>query len=44
LAVASGAGTNCFWDITGVSASQRVAPERPTGTYTLNLTVTVIAN
>jgi len=44
LASASGANTNCYWDIIGVGASQKVPPERSAGTYNLNLTVTVTAN
>ncbi|HTE22811.1 MAG TPA: hypothetical protein VK674_07305 [Candidatus Limnocylindria bacterium] len=44
LASASGANTNCYWDIVGVGASQKVPPEQPAGTYNLNLTVTVTAN
>lgn len=39
----SGADTGCFWDVTGISLSQQVPAERPSGTYTLNLTATVVA-
>lgn len=44
LATASGADTDCFWDITGIDIAQRVPPEQATGTYTLDLTVTVTAD
>ncbi|MGH9857315.1 MAG: hypothetical protein ACRD4B_05665, partial [Acidobacteriota bacterium] len=43
LATANGADTDCFWDFTGIGASQKVPPETPSGTYTLNLTITVTA-
>lgn len=44
LATASGAGTGCYWDLTGISLTQRVPAEQPLGAYTLNLTVTIVAN
>ncbi len=37
------AGTNCYWDLTGVSVSQTIPIQQAAGTYTLNLTVTVTA-
>jgi hypothetical protein len=44
LATASSANTSCYWDFTSIGASQKIPKETPTGTYTLNLTVTVTAN
>lgn len=44
LATASGADTNCYWDLTGISLSQRVPAEQPIGAYTINLTITIVAN
>lgn len=40
----SSAQTNCHWDLTNVSLSQRVPAGTPPGTYTLGLTITVVAN
>lgn len=44
LASASGENATCYWDITGVGLSQTIPPEQSTGTYTLDLTITVTAN
>ncbi len=45
LATASvSAPTNCYWDFTGIDVSQKVPAEKPAGTYTLSLTVTITAN
>jgi hypothetical protein len=43
LATASGENATCFWDLTGIGLSQKVPAEQPSGTYTLNMTVTVTA-
>ena len=40
----TGSIANCDFDITGVSLSQQVPAERPTGNYNINLTITVTAN
>jgi hypothetical protein len=40
----SAAIKNCDFDITGIDVSQEVPAERPTGNYTLNMTITVTAN
>lgn len=40
----SSAIKNCDFDITGIDVSQEVPAERPTGNYTLNMTITVTAN
>jgi hypothetical protein len=37
------AGTNCYWELTGVSVSQTIPIQQATGTYTINLTLTVTA-
>ncbi len=34
---------NCYWDFTGATLSQLVPKQQQNGTYTLNLTVTVVA-
>jgi hypothetical protein len=43
ISASSGAGTNCYWDLTGVSVSQTIPIQQATGTYTINLTLTVTA-
>ncbi len=40
----SGAGTGCYWDITGIATSQQLPAEKGAGNYTINLTLTVTAN
>jgi hypothetical protein len=40
----SGAGTGCYWDITGIAASQQLPAEKGAGNYTINLTLTITAN
>lgn len=35
---------SCYFDITGIGASQTIPPETLPGSYSLNLTVTLIAN
>ena len=37
------AGTNCYWDITGLSVTQTIPAEQASGTYTLGLTLTITA-
>jgi hypothetical protein len=37
-------GTSCFWDVTGVSLSQKVPNLQPNGAYSLPMTVTIVAN
>ncbi len=45
LATASSiAAVNCYWDITGVGVSQQLPGEKPTGNYTINLTLTATSN
>lgn len=44
LSASASAGTNCYWDFTGVSLSQTVPELQPTGTYSLPMTITVVAN
>jgi len=38
------AETSCYWDLTGVSISQTIPAEQPADSYSLGITVTVIAN
>lgn len=38
------APTGCYWDLTGVDLSQQIPSEQTPGSYSLNLTVTVVAN
>jgi hypothetical protein len=35
---------SCYFDMTGVALSQAIPPDTPAGSYTLNLTITVVAN
>lgn len=45
IASASGsANTNCSWDITGIGVNQKIPKEQPYGSYSLNMSLTVIAN
>jgi hypothetical protein len=38
------ADPDCIWDLTGAALSQQVPAEQPLGSYSINLTITVIAN
>ncbi|MGH7196876.1 MAG: hypothetical protein ACREGJ_03895 [Candidatus Saccharimonadales bacterium] len=40
----SSAATNCYWDFTGIALSQTVPELLPAGTYTIQMTLTVVAN
>lgn len=45
LATASGsAQTNCYWEFTDIALSQTIPAEQAAGTYTLSMTVTVVAS
>ena len=37
------AGTNCTWDITGITLSQTIPAEQNQGTYSIGLTITSLA-
>lgn len=37
------ASTNCYWDFTSTALSQRIPEQQPAGSYTVNLTITVVA-
>ncbi len=39
----SGASRFCYWDVTGIGMLQRIPAQQATGTYSLNLTVTILA-
>lgn len=43
LSASSAANLNCYWDLTNIGLSQEIPAERPAGTYSLNLTATVVA-
>lgn len=38
------ANTGCFWDITGISVAQQIPGGQGTGSYSISLTMTVVAN
>lgn len=40
----SGADTNCYWDITGIGVSQTIPAEQPAGSYSINMTLSIIAS
>lgn len=40
----SGAEYYCYWDLVNLSLSQKLPPSQPAGTYSLGLTITVVAN
>ncbi len=40
---AASAGLQCYWDVTGIGVSQRIPAEQASGNYTIDLTVTVVA-
>lgn len=41
---ASGADTNCYWDITDVDISQTIPPEQASGNYSIDMTLSIIAS
>ncbi len=44
ITAGASAGTNCYWDLTGVSISQTIPEEQPAASdYDINLTVSVVA-
>lgn len=42
LTAGSSAGTNCYWDITGVGMTQDIPASQATGSYSLNMILTII--
>jgi hypothetical protein len=47
ITLASGgatAGINCYWDFTGISLSQKVPATQQAGTYSIGMTLTIVAN
>jgi|SRR3989344_885625 len=44
LTAGASAGTGCYWDITDVDISQTVPAEQPTGSYSIDMTLTVTAS
>jgi hypothetical protein len=43
VTAASGAQTNCYWDVTNIGVSQYIPKEQQSDTYTVNLTLTITA-
>ncbi len=43
LSASASAGTNCYWDVTGIPASQSIPAEQTVGSYSLSMTLTVTA-
>ncbi len=39
----AGADTQCYWDFTGIDISQTIPGEKPTGSYSINMTLTATA-
>jgi len=44
LTAGATADTSCYWDLTGVSISQKIPAEQALGGYSLNMTLTVTAS
>jgi hypothetical protein len=44
LSASASAQTGCYWELTGISVSQKVPQDQTNGSYTLSLTMTVVAN
>lgn len=44
LSASSGAGIECYWDITGINLRQYVPADQPTDSYNLNFTITTVAS
>jgi hypothetical protein len=43
LSAGAGADTQCYWDFTGIDISQTIPGEKPTGSYSLSMTLTATA-
>jgi hypothetical protein len=43
LTAGATADTGCYWDFTGIDISQTIPGEKPTGTYSINMTMTATA-
>jgi hypothetical protein len=43
LAGTTGTDTDCYWDLTGVDVSQQIPADQPTGSYSINMTLTLTA-
>lgn len=43
LTAGAGADTGCYWDFTGIDISQTIPGEKASGTYSINMTLTVTA-
>jgi alpha-tubulin suppressor-like RCC1 family protein len=43
VSASSSASTICYWDITGIGLTQMIPASQPAGTYTIDMTATVLA-
>lgn len=43
MTAASGSNTECYWELTGVTLRQNIPAEQLPGTYSVGLTITIIA-
>lgn len=43
LSAGSGAGTSCYWDVTGIDISQTIPASQQTGSYSIDLVIDVTA-
>lgn len=37
-------GTNCYWDITGISVTQKIPSSQPSGSYSIPMSLSVVTN
>ena len=44
VSAGSSTQTNCYWDITAISISQTVPADQEAGSYTIDMTITVVAS
>jgi hypothetical protein len=43
LTAGATADTGCYWDFTGIDISQTIPGEKPTGSYSISMTLTATA-
>lgn len=43
LSASSSASVGCYWQLTGVSGTQQIPQDQPAGSYSINLTLTVVS-
>jgi hypothetical protein len=44
LSASASAGTNCYWELTGVGVGQTIPAQQASDSYSINLTVTITAS